>query len=256
MLISIGITPVGMGETDPYRVWVGAPALPPGIVDVGIRNEPNLEALAALRPDLILVSPLSRPIVPLIEAIAPVREIAIYTPERAPIDRLRRELLALGAEFGRSREADAVLAGADALFGRLRARLAAWSRRPLLVMNLLDGRHARVFGPGSLFDDVLARLGLSNAWSEPGNVWGFSLAGVEALAAFPDATMVVVAPVPPGIDLAAGRATLWSNLPAVRRGHVVALPASWLFGDLVAATRFATFLADALDPAGAARAGG
>ncbi|WP_375459408.1 ABC transporter substrate-binding protein [uncultured Enterovirga sp.] len=255
MLLSIGVLPVGIGETGPYRTWVSAPELPPGIVDVGIRNEPSLEALAALRPDLILVSPLSRSIVPLLQAIAPVREIATFTEERAPLRLYERELRALAREFGRAAEAEQVIETSVDLFGRLQARLAPLADRPVLVGNFLDARHIRVFGPGSLFDDVLGRVGLRNAWTRPGNVWGFELAGIEALGAYPDSRIAIVEPVPPDVRLTGSRPSLWTSLAPVRAGRVVVLPPAWPFGDLLAGQRFAAKLAAALDPSGEPVAG-
>lgn len=246
MLLSIGIVPVGIGETDGYRAWVGSPALPAGVSDVGIRNEPNLEALSALRPDLILVSPLSRAISPLLEAVAPVREITLYDAERAPLRRARRALTELGAELGREAAAIAAIARSEEVFSAARARLASGPRPPLVVLSFLDARHARVFGPGSLFGDVVERLGLVNGWRSAANDWGYALVGIEALALLPDAALVVVEPVPPDVRLRTTGPSLWTNLPAVRAGRLVTLPPVWQFGDLAAGIRFAGLLADAL----------
>jgi iron complex transport system substrate-binding protein len=45
----------------PYRAWVGEPQLPAGVIDIGLRAQPNRELLAELKPDLILISPLAAP---------------------------------------------------------------------------------------------------------------------------------------------------------------------------------------------------
>jgi iron complex transport system substrate-binding protein len=44
-----------------YRAWVGEPQLPAGVIDIGLRAQPNRELLAELKPDLILISPLAAP---------------------------------------------------------------------------------------------------------------------------------------------------------------------------------------------------
>lgn len=246
-LLTIGIVPVGIGETQGYRVWVSAPALPNSVVDVGLRNEPNLEALAALRPDLILVSPLSRSILPLIAPIAPAREIAFYTLERAPLRCAQRGLLALAAEFDRADAGARAVAQADATFAAARIVLRPRAERPVLVVSFLDARHVRVFGPGSLFDDVLGRVGLANAWSRPGDVWGVELVGIDQLARYPNARIVVVEPVPPDVLLEPETtSTLWGNLPSVRAGRVTRLPPAWQFGDLAAGALFAQNLAEVI----------
>ncbi|MCL7931018.1 hypothetical protein [Halomonas llamarensis] len=45
---------------------------------------------------------------------------------------------------------------------------------PLFIAQILDDRHLRLYGSGSLEDMVLTRLGLENAWQGPTNDWGFS----------------------------------------------------------------------------------
>lgn len=43
---------------------------------------------------------------------------------------------------------------------------------PLLIVEIRDDRHVRVYGPGSLEDMTLTRLGLENAWKGRTNDWG------------------------------------------------------------------------------------
>ena len=45
---------------------------------------------------------------------------------------------------------------------------------PLLIVEIRDDRHVRVYGPGSLEDMTLTKLGLENAWKGRTNDWGFS----------------------------------------------------------------------------------
>ncbi|MGL9735932.1 MAG: hypothetical protein ACR5LF_10955 [Symbiopectobacterium sp.] len=51
----------------------------------------------------------------------------------------------------------------DREMGTLAQRLRAYSPRPLLLFSLLDSRRALVIGHNSLFNNVLTRLGLTNA---------------------------------------------------------------------------------------------
>ncbi len=60
------------------------PALPDAVRDVGQRTQPNLEAIRALRPDLILAVPDHDPIRTLLEAVAPVLTLPIATASRQP----------------------------------------------------------------------------------------------------------------------------------------------------------------------------
>lgn len=249
MLLSLGVPPVGMPEIRAYGEWVVAPPVPPGTADIGIKTEPNLEAVAALRPDLILASPLNRAIAPLLGEIAPVREVPIYTDARAPLRLAAERLRDLGALLGREEEARREIAAAEGVFDAVRRDLETRRDRPVVMISLLDARHVRIFGHGSLFGDVLARVGLVNGWDRPVNVWGFVLVGLAELARFPEARLLLAEPIPPGALAHPARASLWSSLPAVRAGRSATVPAAWQYGDLVAARRFASFLPQALGSA-------
>ena len=56
-LVGLGIRPAGAADIASRAEWVREPALPDRIVDVGTRAEPNLERIAELKPDLILIGP-------------------------------------------------------------------------------------------------------------------------------------------------------------------------------------------------------
>lgn len=246
MLLSLGVAPVGMPEIRAYGEWVAEPLVPPGTADIGVKTEPNLEAVAALRPDLILVSPLNRIIVPLLETIAPVREVPIYTDAAAPLRLAAEELAALGRLLGREAEAAREFAAADATFASVARAVETRRDRPIVLVSLLDAQHVRVFGRGSLFVDVLERVGLASGWTRPVNLWGFVLVGIAELATLPASRLLVVEPTPPGVRARLDRSGLWSSLPAVRAGRVASVQAAWQYGDLTAARRFASFLPQAL----------
>lgn len=245
MVASLGLHPIGVGDADLYRIWVKEPALPADTRDVGLRDTPSLETIAALRPDLILVSPLGAAARPSLQRIAPTREVAVHTGMSDSLVHAETELTSLARTLGREEQARRVAAGADAEFESLRRRLDGSARPPLVVIQFLDRRFVRVYGPSSLFGGVLRRLGLTNAWSAPTNGWGFALAGVEKLAAFGDADIVVVDPLPTEVTLAPDTDSLWGSLPAVRQGRVKRLAATWPFGELTAAQRFARLLVEA-----------
>ena len=54
-LLALGIQPVGVADVAGYEAWVNVePELGDDVVDVGTRQEPSLESIAALEPDLII----------------------------------------------------------------------------------------------------------------------------------------------------------------------------------------------------------
>ncbi|MBZ9558045.1 MULTISPECIES: iron-siderophore ABC transporter substrate-binding protein [unclassified Modicisalibacter] len=244
-LTALGMPPQGVAQTAAYRDWVAEPSLPDTVVDLGLRVQPNLELLADLDPDRILISPMFASLEPRLSHIAPVTTVSLY----AGSDALWPDLLAATRKLarlgGRPEAAERLIATTEARIADLRERLPE-GERPLLMVQFMDARHVRVFGEHSLYQAVAERLGLDNAWQGTTNAWGFSLVGLEALAGI-DAQLVVVDPLPVGVEQALADNGLWQHLAAVREGRVLHLPPVWSFGGLPSAERFAEQLVPALE---------
>ncbi len=244
-LMALGVTPLAVGDAGPYQAWVGEPRLPAGVVDIGLRTQPNRELLAELKPDRILISPLAAPLAPTLSRIAPVSTIALYDGQTDLWQRLHEVTLTLARMVDKTAEGERLLAGLDRDLASMQAGLPA-DLPPLLVVQFIDERHVRVFGRHSLFDAVMTRLGLRNGWQEQTNDWGFSVVSIEQFMTLPTARLVVVDPIPVGVSERLQEPGLWQHLPLVRQAPVLHLPAVWSFGGVLAARRFAGLLSDAL----------
>ncbi|WP_355660394.1 ABC transporter substrate-binding protein [Halomonas salifodinae] len=244
-LVALGHPPIALGQVAAYHAWVGEPALPDSVIDLGLRSQPNLERLAALAPEGILISPMFANLTPRLERIAPVSELALYAPGEAPWPQMLALTRELAARVGDPAAGEALIEATEARLAELRERLPEESE-PLLIVQFMDARHVRVFGDGGLYPMVLERLGLENAWPGPTNAWGFSLASLEALAAL-EGRLVVVEPYPQGVEARLADSGLWQHQPSVSAERVITLPPVWSFGALPSATRFAELLVDALE---------
>ncbi|MFO7858177.1 MAG: iron-siderophore ABC transporter substrate-binding protein [Ectothiorhodospiraceae bacterium] len=245
-LVALDVTPVAVAQVDAYHAWVGEPRLPDAVHDLGLRGQPNLERLATLEPDHILISPRFANLAPRLERIAPVTQMALYTGETAIWPAIRSLTRDVGAIANREAAADQLLTDTEARIRELGERLTPAEReRPVAVIQFVDARHVRVFGAGSLFQGVIERLGLTNAWAGGTNAWGFQVVALERLADL-DARLVVVRPFPEGVAAQLERPGLWQQLPSVRNGTTVTLPPIWSFGALPSARRFAEVLVAAL----------
>ena len=256
-LLALGVTPLAMGDVGSYRAWVGEPELPTEVVDIGLRMQPNRELLAELKPDLILISPLMASLEPTLSQIAPVQSITLYEPDADLWQRLHEATLTIADLVGKRPEAERQLATLERDLERMKGQLPA-NMPPLLMVQFIDERHVRVFGRHSLFDAVLQRLGLRNAWQGETNAWGFSVVSLEQFISLPTARLVVIDPIPVGVSERLQEPGLWQHLPLVKQGEVVHLPAVWSFGGLLAARRFADLLSGALraeSPSGLATLG-
>lgn len=248
-LLSLGVVPVAIAELADWNKWVVEPPMPDGVIDLGSSWEVNLEALAMLKPDLILTTPYLDALTPKLEAIAPVQRLDIFSPDAGPsLTAATAATRALGAAIGRKAEAERFLAESDAFFETCRTRLSGRSRPPLAFVNFMDERHARIYGSPGLFDNVLQRIGLRNAWTEPSNYWGFQTIAIEELSSVTDPTARLVAfqPVPGDVLPKLAESPLWQRLPFARPGHFSILPAALMFGMVNEARRFAGLVTDML----------
>ncbi|TIQ21008.1 MAG: ABC transporter substrate-binding protein [Mesorhizobium sp.] len=243
MVVSLGIGPVAVADTEGYRDWVAAPALPAFCLDLGSRGEPNLELLLELKPDLTTgaygygldEAPFKR--------IAPLHTVPFYDGSEAPYRQAEIETLKLGAQLGREAEAQRLIQETAATIAHVSAQFSGRAEQPLTVVSMFDDRHVRVYGKGSLFQDVLDRLSLTNAWTAPTKSWGFSMVGIEQLVAIGEARLISLDPIPPHVKIRIDQSSLWANLPCVKAGNVRTIPPIWPFGGLAAAARFANLLA-------------
>ena len=249
-LLGLGVTPIAVAQTEGYRRWVQAPELPAEVVDLGLRIEPNLELLSQLKPDMILITPQFAASRAQLERVAPVHTLAIYTPEAEAYVGAQRVTRELAELLGRQSEGEAMIARIDSTMARVRQQLEPREQPPFYVMTFLDERHVRLFGKQSIYQGVLDRVGLRNAWQGPTNYWGFSQQGIDRLAETSEAALLYLKPMPPGVKDGLAASALWNQLPAVRAGRLYDLPPVWSFNGLMAAERFANLLEARLAPEG------
>lgn len=245
-LLMLGVRPVAIADREVWEKWVVEPELPPEIADVGTLLEPNLEFLQQLAPDIILAIPYLDGIKPLLERVAPVTTIGIYTEDGRPYQRAVEATRQLARLVGKVAEGEALIAATDASFLAVRQQLAPLSARPVYVVNFMDPRNVRVYGKKSLFQDVFDRIGLRNAWTGETNYWGFSTVGIDGLATSSDARLAYLEPLPEGAGGTLTDSPVWNAMPFVRNRSIMRLPAVLMFGALPSAARFARALAKAM----------
>lgn len=242
-LMSLGVVPVATAQIKDYQAWVVEPSLPEQVVDIGLRGQPNRELAASLNLDLILISPLYSAIEPTLSQIASVQTLTTYNPENDFWQNLVETTRRVGELINHAAEAEVVIEHHRAQIEQMKEKIAV-DTPPLLVVQFIDDRHVRAYGKGSLYDMVINRLGLQNAWKGETNMWGYTTVGIEEL--ITEGYLVIVDPVPMSAEGVFDNNRLWQTLPAVRHDRVLSLPAVWSFGALPSAVRFADELYQAL----------
>ncbi|MGO2240312.1 MAG: ABC transporter substrate-binding protein [Halomonas sp.] len=244
-LLAINAPVSSIAQQDDYHAWVGEPRIPESATDMGLRTQPNLELLAQRPPEQLLISPMFTSLAPRLEKIVPVTSLALYSPGADTWQEMQALTRELGEITDREAAAEQLINDTRTLMASLRQ--ARPDTAPLLMVQFMDARHVRVFGKSSLYNAVLEQLALPNAWEQTTNAWGFSLVGVEALAHYPEATIVIIDPLPAGVETELASSGLWQQLPNVKNANLLRLPPVWSFGALPSAQRFARVLTAALE---------
>ena len=238
-LAALGRPPAGLAQIDGYRRGVGGPAMPAGTIDLGLRSQPSMELMAALAPDLVLITPMFANMTGRLEKMGPVRTVPLYRPDADAWQSLLDMTRTLGVLTHREAAAQALIDETEALLEAGRARFRASG--PLLVLQFADDRHVRVYGGNSLYQQVLDRLGIRNAWTGAVNAWGYRLLALHELAGL-EGRAVIIEPVPLGTLSRIRDNALWRGLPIVSRRPPLVLPPVWSLGGLPSAQRFARLL--------------
>ncbi|WP_184231731.1 ABC transporter substrate-binding protein [Bosea sp. WAO] len=253
-LLALGIEPVAVANTGLYRQWSTEPQLPSAVADLGMPEEPNLERLLALRPDLILISGWQVALRQTLARIAPVQVFSVFESNRTPLNNALAAMRTLAREFGAEEVAAAFESRLAHGFEQSRKRLQV-TRRPtvLLAVLLTDGMRITIYGKGSLLGDVLDRLGLENAWMGAMPVFGRITIGIERLLELPDFWLLYM---DQGhrTQVALQRLqanSIWRALPAVAAARVRPIAAVWPFAGAPTGLRFAGIVTDAMSGGGA-----
>ena len=247
-LLALGVTPVGVSLPDWYRNTVIEPPLPSSVADIGLLYQPNFDVLQMLHPDLFVITPGHAPAKASLQRLAPTLTLAAYMSSPTPYQALCDETAVLAARLQRPEHASALIEEtartAEAVRLRLGARPALIAA-PVLVADLVDDRHLRVYGRGSLFDEMLAKLGVVNA-AHPRSgqgTWatqaGFALVPLQRLVEVQQASLLLVGPIAAPLRAALARNMIWQALPAVREKRVATLPVIAPYGGLISMQRFA-----------------
>jgi len=244
--LAIGHPPIAVVAGKDWNSSNMGPRLPANVADLGLSPEINFELLASLKPDLIVMSPFVEQLEPVLRRIAPTWNLSVFEHAATPLQHQRELTRKLGVRLGRSAETERYLAETDRRFDAIRARLASRSKRLVLLANFIDARHVRVYGGSGLYQNVLDRLGLVNAWTGETNYWGYATVGIERLATVSDLEMIAFDPVPPDARTTLARSPLWTQLPFVKAGRVSMLPSVLMFGALPSALRLAELLDEEL----------
>lgn len=246
MLLSLGIEPVGVTETQGYRKWqTNHPNLPEHVVEIGRRQEPNLTEIVKLQPDLIIgYNFRHQRLYQTLNRIAPTllyqQFPRIDQPDFRYFEHSQVVFQQLAVATGRQIEGEQRLKSMHQTLQRLRDKIAqaGLSHKSIIYGKFVGmGYGLRVFSKQSLAGSVAKALGLDYHWDStlPGK--DFVHLQLEQL---PDikGTHLLLA----GDQTESERMTLspvWSYLPFVQQQMFSQVHPLWSFGGPVSIERMA-----------------
>ncbi len=185
---------------------------------VGGYVDPNLEAILALRPDLVVGA--RGPAGPKLAETLASHGVATFFPETESLAQVDAMLKALGSKTGHDVDADHEVARIDAREAAIAAAVASLPR--VRVLLVFDADPIVVAGPHGFPDEMIARAGGVNVVAEGS---AYPTLGVERIMALdPDVILDTSAAASHG---AGAKIALdvpgWREVGAVKRGRVVPL---------------------------------
>lgn len=178
---------------------------------VGAADGISLEALVALRPQLVLAQPTAGN-VRNFQTLAALKIPVLLLPTET-LEETGESLVAAGRAMGRAGQGRALAATLRETRARLRARTASWKKPRVLIVVGFDP--LVVAGPGSYLDALLADAGGINAASDAAAAW--SVYPLERAAASRPEVILDASEAP------AGRASL-TRLPTLAAARWVEPP--------------------------------
>lgn len=252
--VKLVAAPVDLIESDsPYKSDAS-------VVNLGLHTEPNLEAVVAAEPTLIINGQRFAQHYDALKQLVPEATIVELDPrEGQPLDaELRRQITGLGQIFGKETEAAQLIADFDASIKRVKD---AYSSDDKVMAVITSGGEINFAAPGSgrTLGPVFDILGLTPALEAEGSSdhQGDDIS-VEAIAASNPSWILVMdrdaaisqnsdEQYTPAADLISGSSAL-KNVDAVKEGHVIYMPGNtYLNEGIQTYTAFFNSIADAME---------
>lgn len=242
-VLALGGQLVGAADIDNYKKWVKIKiSLPADVQDIGTREEPNLERIAALKPDLIIgVKFRHEKILSQLKGIAPTLLFDPYsaTASADQYKEMEETFLAMGDALNKKTESEKVLSDLTATISKGADKLKAANKANAEVVltqaySAQNTATFRLFTDESLPVKILSKLGLKNSF-HAGKIetYGFSTAGVEALTAVQNANLLHIVQMQTDniFEKFLNANPVWKSLTFVKENRMYALGGdTWPFG--------------------------
>ncbi|MGY4690606.1 ABC transporter substrate-binding protein [Salibacterium sp. K-3] len=257
-LLALGVQPTGVADIEGYNSWVNIePELSDNVTDVGTRQEPSLEKIAQLEPDLIITAQSRHEgISDELNEIAPTLMFEPY-PEKGEgnqYEEMQTTFQEIAKAVDKEDQADQVLSDLEDSYSELESELteAGMDGTEILLSQAFSSNETatlRLFTDNSMVMQIMNRIGLNNAYDGSDfEIYGYSQASVEDLEPYQDAHFMHIVQKDDNVfENQLDGNPVWENLNFVEEDRIYALPGdTWTFGGPLAAEVFAEETVQAL----------
>lgn len=231
-VIELGVTPIAMPNIEGYKQWVVKPTASNSIQDIGTRVEPNLERLAELNPDVIIIASPQLDLLDRLEQIAPVLYYQTYSADHnnisSAIENYRRIAKVLGkVEFAEQR-LDTMRKRLNDLKQQLSIAYGG-SLPNVAVFRFSSLTSIYLYGDNSITQYALNQLGMNPALPQPSTQWGVTQKRLMDLnKLFDDSVALYILPFDQEEKLKSS--VLWKAMPFVQNNRVNSVESVWSYG--------------------------
>lgn len=237
-LLALGIQPTGVADIRGYKTFVDIePRLAETVVDVGTRQEPSLEAIAQLEPDLIIGTQLRHEAI--YDVLSEIAPTLLFNPYPDPntltqFDEMQQTFRTIAQRVNRRDAGEAVLRQMQETFRTARDRLrSAKPTNNAFILGQFNEAtpQIRLFTDDAMAVQVLRQIGLENAWKGQVDRFGFNTVGIEAFPKIEQANFLFIAP-DNNIHLQKlENHPVWKDLQFVRENRFYSIGSdTWVFG--------------------------
>ncbi|MDQ0176642.1 ABC transporter substrate-binding protein [Bacillus chungangensis] len=256
-MLALDMQPVGLTDIEGFNKWVNInQKISDDVVDVGKRQEPNLEEIAKLNPDVIITFKQSHEKIQKdLEKIAPTIFYELYT-EKAREDQYENMISNFKTTaklLQKEAEADHVLKQLEEKYQEAKKEIDTLQlpTNQFVLTQAFSANQApsfRLFTQNSTASKIFNKVGLENIITEEKTAeYGFIKANVEGLAPYQDALLIHSVQKDDPLFNNLKNNQVWQNYSFVKEDKMYDLGGdSWLFGGVLSVETIVDNLVSAL----------
>lgn len=217
VMFELGLKPIAAPDLGDYLSYSEEQLA--GIESLGSNEQPNLESMLKLQPDLILATSFDAP-----ELYGGLSQIAPTVVAPSGNVDWKEDLRIYAAALGKTTEAEALLTAYEARIQEFQQRMGArLSETEVSIVSFADygpGLPVRIYLPDSFMGSVVEEAGLPRPPGQRERNWTKELSVERLDIADGDAIFLMEFDPEEGLLTKVQQHPLWSQLDAVQQGHI------------------------------------